>query len=151
MYRSGGLGPDETGSVTGPVKELVPIYHSSGDLITIPDAHLLFCGSFKRAGNDLILTGDGKKVVVHDYFAHDQLSALQSPEGAALPGKLVATLAGPEHPGQYALAQSDHVPAADTAGKHAIARIETVSGSVTIEHADGLVVQANVGDQVYQG
>jgi hypothetical protein len=67
------IAPDETGSGTSLTQDLTPAHHPSGDLITIPDAHLLFSGNFKRAGHDLILSGDGKKVVVHDYFAHEKL------------------------------------------------------------------------------
>src|SRR5438132_1033571 len=121
------IAPDETGSGTSLTQDLAPSYDPSGDLITIPDAHLLFSGNFKRSGHDLVLAGDGKKVVVHDYFAHEKLPTLQSPEGAVLPGKLVAMLAGPEHPGQYALAQSDHAPPAGS-GKAAISKIDSVAG-----------------------
>ncbi|HYV30760.1 MAG TPA: hypothetical protein VEO53_06590, partial [Candidatus Binatia bacterium] len=94
------MAPDETGPGTSPAQDLAPSYHPSGDLITIPDAHLLFSGNFQRSGHDLILAGDGKTVLVHDYFAHEKLATLESPEGAVLPGKLVGMLAGPEHPGQ---------------------------------------------------
>src|SRR5947208_2230689 len=109
MYRSATTAPGEPGSAKT-FHELLPIYHTSRDLVIIPDAHLLFSGHFQRSGHDLILTGDGKKVVVHDYFAHDKLPTLESPDGAVLPGRLVGLLAGPEHPGQYALAQFDHAP-----------------------------------------
>src|SRR6266480_6201093 len=128
MFRS--MAPDETGPGTSPAQDLAPSYHPSGDLITIPDAHLLFSGNFQRSGHDLILTGDGKKVVVHDYFGHDKLPTLQAPEGAVLPGKRVGLLAGPEHPGQYALAQPNDVPAAHAPGRVAIGTIQTVTGSV---------------------
>jgi len=145
------IAPDETGSGTSLTQDLAPSYDPSGDLITIPDAHLLFSGNFKRSGHDLVLAGDGKKVVVHDYFAHEKLPTLQSPEGAVLPGKLVAMLAGPEHPGQYALAQPDHAPTGHAVGKAVIGRIDAVSGSVTIMHADGVVTQASLGDLVCRG
>ena len=73
--------------------------------LTIPDAHLLFNAEFKRAGSDLMLTGpDGKRVLVTDYFKHDKLPTLFSPEGAALTGDIVAALAGSQAPGQYAQA-----------------------------------------------
>src|SRR5262245_17144035 len=126
MFR--GTPPDEAGVGTSTAQELAPSFDPSGNLVTIPDAHLLFSGDFKRAGQDLVLTADGKKLVVHDYFAHEKLPALRSPEGAVLQGKLVSMLAGPEHPGQYALVQSDHVPD----GHAAVGRIETASGVVTI-------------------
>ena len=57
MFRS--ITPDETGSGTTAAQELAPSYHASGDLITIPDAHLLFAVNVQRSGHDLILTGEG--------------------------------------------------------------------------------------------
>ena len=39
------------------------------EFITIPDAHLLFSGDFKRSGDGLRITGeDGKSVLISDYF-----------------------------------------------------------------------------------
>ena len=43
--------------------------------IIVPDAHLLFTGDFKRAGVDLILSGDGREVVLHDYFRGEKRAA----------------------------------------------------------------------------
>src|SRR5947208_9480301 len=149
MFRSNA--PEDAGSGTTPAQELAPSADPSGNLITIPDADLLFSGDFKRSGHDLILAGHGKKAVIHDYFAHDSLPTLRSAEGAILPGKLVGILAGPEHPGQYALAQPDHVPDGHSAGNTVVGRLETVSGTVTIKRADGLIVHANAGDVVRQG
>src|SRR3977135_4263976 len=82
--------------------------------VTIPDAHFLFHADFKRTGSDLTLTGeDGHRLVVPGYFRHEHLATLFSPEGAALTGDLVAALAGPLAPGQYAQAPppaSDNPP-----------------------------------------
>src|SRR5215216_974729 len=74
--------------------------------ITIPDAQLLFHADFKRTGDNLTLVGaDGKVLVVPDYFKSDVLATLLSPQGAALSGDVVAALAGPLAPGQYAAAE----------------------------------------------
>ncbi|HEY2894349.1 MAG TPA: hypothetical protein VGJ16_09055, partial [Pirellulales bacterium] len=76
--------------------------HSS---VVIPDAHFLFHADFKRVGFDLKLTGDdGQHLVVPDYFRHERLPTLFSSDGAALIGDVVAALAGPLAPGQYAQA-----------------------------------------------
>ena len=40
----------------------------AGPGVTIPDAHFLFHADFKRAGSDLILSGDGKTAIVPDYM-----------------------------------------------------------------------------------
>ena len=48
--------------------------------IIVPDAHLLFTGDFKRSGVDLVLTGDDRELVLHDYFKGEKRAALSSPE-----------------------------------------------------------------------
>src|SRR5437016_2221922 len=73
-----------------------------GEVVTVPDAAVLFKGEYHRAGADLTLSGSGKTFIVKDYFSRPHPMTLLSPEGAALTGKAVAALAGPEHPGQYA-------------------------------------------------
>jgi hypothetical protein len=71
---------------------------------TVP-AEFLFHGEYKRAGNDLKIIGEhGKAFVVHDYFKPGHLHTLFAPDGAALTGDIVAALAGPLAPGQYAQA-----------------------------------------------
>ena len=51
---------------------------------SIPDAHFLFHADFKRAGSDLILTGeDGHRVVVPGYFKHEHMPTLLAPNGGA--------------------------------------------------------------------
>ena len=58
--------------------------HAPADAIVVPDAHLLFHGDFKRSGGDLILSGDEREFVVHDYFKGTHRKALASPDGAHL-------------------------------------------------------------------
>src|SRR3954454_24585182 len=71
--------------------------------VGLPETHLLFNGEFKRAGDDLRLIGaDGKVQIIADYFKSENLHALRSPDGATLSGQIVAALAGPGAPGQYA-------------------------------------------------
>jgi hypothetical protein len=48
--------------------ETVHASHAPSDAIIVPDAQLLFGGEFKRAGVDLVLSGDGREFVLHDYF-----------------------------------------------------------------------------------
>ena len=95
--------------------------------VTIADAHFLFQADFKRAGSDLILTGDGQRVVGPGYFKHENLPTLLTAKGAALSGDIVAALAGPLAPGQYA--QAGGAPA--TSDAQPIGRVATASGNAT--------------------
>ncbi len=118
---------------------------SLGPEAVIPDAHLLFNGEFERAGADLILRdGHGKTVVVHDYFASDHLPQLLSPDGARLTPDVVAALAGPLAPGQYA--QAAPVPS----GSDAVGRVAKVVGDATVVR-NGVVVALHVGDAILKG
>ena len=68
--------------------------HAPADAIIIPDAHLLFNGDFKRAGVDLVVSGDDHEVVLHDYFKGEKRAALASPDGAHLTGDIINALTG---------------------------------------------------------
>jgi Peptidase M10 serralysin C terminal/FecR protein len=117
----------------------------NGPTATIPDAHLLFNAEFKRAGTDLILTGDdGKTATVHDYFASDKHPTLLSPEGAALAPDVVAALAGPLAAGQYAQATAAQTNA------QAVGRVAVVSGNATILR-NGVAITVASGDAVLKG
>lgn len=118
---------------------------SDGPSATIPDSHLLFTAQFSRAGADLVLTGDdGKAFVVHDYFSSDVRARLLSAEGAALSPDVVAALAGPLTPGQYAQAGAAQ-PAAQAVG-----RVVQASGDATIVR-NGVAVAAQAGDAILKG
>src|SRR4051794_31318656 len=96
--------------------------------VTISDAHFLFHAEFKRTGSDLTLTGeDGQRLVIADYFKHERLPTLLTPEGAALTGDVVEALAGSPAPGQYA--QAGGAPAPSDA--QPIGRVAAVSGNAT--------------------
>lgn len=111
---------------------------SSTYAITVPDAHLLFAGEFKRAGTDLILSDHDHKFVVHDYFRGDHRPTLLSPEGGRVTGDVVEALTG--H-GDYAQAG----PAQNTAA--AVGRIVKVDGDATIIR-NGVAVTLHVGDAI---
>ncbi|WP_119274326.1 Ig-like domain-containing protein, partial [Taklimakanibacter deserti] len=118
---------------------------AEGDVVTIPDAHLLFTAQFSRTAHDLILTdSDGSRFVVSGYFDRAEPPALASPEGAMLLPDVVKALAGPLTPGQYAQAGGSD-------GGAAIGKVTTLTGTVTAQHADGAVVELHVGDPVFKG
>jgi len=113
--------------------------------VVIPDAEFLFGAHFKKAGADLVLVGqDGHKLVVTGYFDHDHPPDLVTPGGAGLSAEVVAHLAVPETPGQYAQAGAP-------AGAPVIGRVERLAGSVTVQHANGVVEELKVGDSIRQG
>src|SRR5271154_1072417 len=116
---------------------------SHADQIIVPDAQLLFTADFRRAGPDLVLTGqDGRHHIVPGYFSSESRAALMAPNGASLSADLVELLAGSPTPGQYAQAQPITPP--DPIGK-----VEKVVGNVTIIR-NGVSVALNVGDNVFK-
>jgi hypothetical protein len=117
--------------------------HGPSDAVTIPDAHLLFSGDFKRAGTDLILSDDAHKFVVHDYFRGEHRPTLLSPDGARLTADVVEALTG--H-GDYAQAG----PAQNAAAPAVVGRVAKIEGSVTIVR-NGVAITVDIGDAVLKG
>ncbi len=116
----------------------------TGATFVVPP-EFLFHGDFKRAGSDLKITDEhGKVFVVIDYFKTDKPHTLFAPDGAALAGDVVAALAGPLAPGQYAQAT-----APQGAGE-AIGRVANEQGTA-VAVRNGVAVTLNVGDVVLKG
>ncbi len=116
---------------------------SHAESISVPDAELLFRGEFRRAGPDLVLTGDdGRHHLIPGYFADEKHPALVAPNGASLSPDLVDLLAGSPTPGEYAQAQPAPPP-------DAIGKVEKVVGNVTVMR-NGVAVSPHVGDAVYK-
>jgi VCBS repeat-containing protein len=117
----------------------------AGGEVVIDSAELMFKGDYARSGPDLVITGaDGRKVVVVDFFAGATPPNLMSADGALLTGDVVARLAGPRFPGQFA-------QAAPGAAATAVGQVETVNGPVAIRRADGTIVQVQAGTAVFEG
>lgn len=132
------FGPDSTATVT------LPSDPDAGNFVTVPDAALMFGGTYLRAGRDLVITDGSQRVVVADYFGSEKRASLLSPDGAVLTADVVDSLAGPVARGQYA--QATPAPPAQ-----AIGRVETVSGNATVLRANGTTAQLNNGDFVFRG
>jgi len=115
--------------------------------ITVPDAHLLFNGEFKRVGtSDLKIIGDdGESFFIPDYFAGDKRAGLMSPQGATLSASVVEALAGPLAAGQYAQAGGQAA-----SSQPVIGRVDALNGSATVVR-NGVTVSLNVGDTVRKG
>src|SRR3954470_24712932 len=68
----------------------IEIDAGSGDVVVIPDAAFLFNADFEKGGRDVLISGgDGRKAVVHDYYANAKRPAVASREGATIAGYLV--------------------------------------------------------------
>ncbi|MBR1256903.1 VCBS domain-containing protein [Bradyrhizobium sp. AUGA SZCCT0240] len=115
--------------------------HAPSGAIIVPDAHLLFTGDFKRAGVDLVLSGDGREMVLHDYFKGEKRAALASPDGAHLTGDIVNALTG-----HLQLAQADGSPSV----AQVIGHVTKLVGTATAIR-NGVSIILNNGDNVNKG
>ncbi len=121
--------------------ETIHAAHVPSDAIIVPDAHMLFGGEFKRSGVDLVLSDDGRELVLHDYFKGEKRAPLSSPDGAHLTGDLVTALAG-----QVQYAQAD-----GAAGAHqVIGHVSKLVGTATAIR-NGVSIILNDGDNVEKG
>lgn len=115
--------------------------HAPPGAIIVPDAHLLFTGDFKRSGVDLVLTGDDRELVLHDYFKGEKRAALSSPDGAHLTGDIVNALSG-----HTQLAQADGSPSV----AQVIGHVTKLAGTATAIR-NGVSIILNQGDNVNKG
>jgi hypothetical protein len=104
----------------------------------------IFSADYARDGADLVLATPGAvDLRLVDYFLQDTPPDLIADNGAVLRGDLVARLAGPIAPGQYA--QAGDAPATEPIGQ-----VETLGGVAFAERADGTRVQLEPGSKVFQ-
>lgn len=115
--------------------------HAPAGAIVVPDAQLLFTGDFTRSGVDLILTKDGRELVLHDYFKGEKRAALASPDGAHLTGDIVNALTG-----QVQFAQADGSASVATV----IGHVTKLAGTATVIR-NGVSIILNQGDNVNKG
>jgi VCBS repeat-containing protein len=115
--------------------------HAPPGAIIVPDAHLLFTGDFKRSGVDLVLTGDDRELVLHDYFKGEKRAALASSDGAHLTGDIVNALTG-----QTQLAQAD----GSASVAQVIGHVTKLIGTATAIR-NGVSIILNNGDNVNKG
>jgi len=119
-----------------------PPAHAPSDAIVVPDAHFLFNADFKRSGVDLILSGDGQELVLHDYFKGEKRPALASPDGAHLTGSVVTALTGHVEVSQAG--------GANPAAGQVIGHVSKLQGSATAIR-NGVSIILNNGDNVEKG
>jgi hypothetical protein len=109
--------------------------------ITVSDAYLLFLGDYKRSGVDLILSKDGRELVVEDYFKGEKRASLASPDGHHLTGDIVNALVG-----HVEYAQATTAPDSATV----IGHVTKLSGNATVIR-NGVSIVLNMGDNVNKG
>lgn len=108
-------------------------------------AHTLATATYERVGDNLGATWrDGTELIVRGYFAAPEPADLVTVHGERLTSGLVARLAGPQSPGQYAQAGSLEPEAA-------VGRVTTVSGAATATRPDGTTVELAVDTPIGQG
>jgi Ca2+-binding RTX toxin-like protein len=113
--------------------------------LVVPGGDMLLRAEFIPSGGDLLIVApDGGRVLVLDYFSSPLPTVLMTAGGAALPFDLVAALAGPLAPGQYAQAE---------AGFEAppIGRVDESIGEVTATRVDGTTVTLAKDSPVFEG
>ena len=118
-----------------------PPAHAPSDAILVPDAHFLFNADFARSGTDLILSGDGGEVVLHDYFKGEKRAPLASPDGAHLTGDLVNALTG-----SVQVSQADGTASAG----RVIGHVTKLQGTATAIR-NGVSIILHQGDNVEKG
>ncbi len=123
---------------------------ATGEPVVVPGGAWFLRGDFTRDGSDLIITGpDGQEVLIEDYFDADYPPAIASSEGVTLDGLVVARLAGPMVPGEFASAEDEMEFLAQVS--EPVGTVETLEGTVEVTRADGTVENLSVGDPIYQG
>lgn len=125
----------------GHVRLETPHAHAPTDAIVVPDAHFLFNADFKRSGLDLILSSDGREMVLPDYFKGEKRAPLASPDGAHLTGDLVNALSG--------AVQVSQAGAAASVSK-VIGHVTKLQGTATVIR-NGVSILLHNGDNVEKG
>lgn len=125
----------------GHVRLETPHAHAPTDAIVVPDAHFLFNADFKRSGLDLILSSDGREMVLPDYFKGEKRAPLASPDGAHLNGDLVNALSG--------AVQVSQAGAAASVSK-VIGHVTKLQGTATVIR-NGVSILLHNGDNVEKG
>ncbi|WP_050735491.1 VCBS domain-containing protein [Methylobacterium sp. ARG-1] len=113
----------------------------AGAVIAV-EAELLFRGHYARVQSDLVVSDAHHRVVIHDYFDAAIPPVLRSPDGASLPGALIASLVG----AQQARVVGENAPEAP----RAIGRVESASGGAAVLR-NGVTVALHPGDPIYKG
>jgi VCBS repeat-containing protein len=108
--------------------------------VVVKDAELLFSGHHEKVGDDLVLTLDGRKAVIPDYFRGEHRADLYTADGASLSGKVIDALAG----------HAVYAQAGGGAQGEPIGKVAKLVGSASVIR-NGVTVELKLGDSVYKG
>lgn len=148
LKQSGNAGPASTAD-TGTFFDSVDVVLNAavaGETLRLPEDGALLKASFVRVGGDLVLEmPNGTSILIQGYFDVAAPPALMTEGGALLAPDLVAALAGPLAPGQYAQSGESDLEATP------IGRVDESVGEVTATRADGTRVALTQDTPVYQG
>ncbi|HUA52566.1 MAG TPA: FecR domain-containing protein, partial [Candidatus Sulfotelmatobacter sp.] len=126
---------------------------AAGHVLLPASQQTLVDAAYQREGSDLVLVdGHGARTLVPDFFAHDALPSLRTPDGALLSGDFAATLAG--NPSHVQIADASFVDhqlaqAAGAAKGAPIGEVDVIKGTVTATHVDGTKAVLAKGDPVF--
>ena len=105
---------------------------------------MLFSGQYLRQDSDLVISGEGRSILIENYFGSEHPALLVAPNGARIDGATVNALTGPIGPGQYAQAGA-------TQNLIEIGKVVTLEGTASSQHTDGVKDELAIGSAVYQG
>lgn len=111
--------------------------------LVVPDPNLLFSGTYRKIGADLLIEGDGRRVLLQDYFNDDTAPALAAPGGGLLSAETVRALAGLDSQWEFAQAGGGTAPLQ-------IGTVRTLTGSATAQRGGSAQTLA-IGDPVFRG
>lgn len=125
--------------------KIIVLESDPGSHTMVPEGTDLASSAFSREGSDLLIrTPDGTDILINGYFASPTPPSLTTSDGSVFPPDLVAQLAGPVAPGQYAQAESvEYTPP--------IGQVSTLVGEVTVTRANGTSVKLAVDSPVFEG
>ena len=114
-----------------------------GDVV-VSNVEVLLSGMYIREGGDLILSLDGEKILIKDFFSAEKVPDIYSESGVRIAGELAERLAGSIAPGQVA-------QIVEGAALESIGVVQNLGGSVRAVRANGMSVELKIGDPVFQG
>ncbi|KAB1072079.1 VCBS domain-containing protein [Methylobacterium soli] len=115
-----------------------------GGTIRVEDPGLLFHGHYARTGADLVISDEGHRLVVHEYFGVLKRPKLVAPDGASLSDAAIEDLSG----ARAIYAQAGANPVSDASA--VIGRVQKVGGGASLVR-NGVTVAVQAGDLVHKG
>ena len=134
-------GPDQD------FREAIVIADKGTETLTLPWASEALSADFMRVGTDLVLVSkNGDKIVIEDYFLNLQPKDLYTLGGAKISANVVHHLSGNPFAGAYAQSSSSTAGVSDPIGV-----ITLVQGVVRVKRTDGTEDTVEAGAEIFEG